>query len=57
MENKKKCPVCNKDLEESVVDVCCSAYEYIIERIKKDHPEWVEKDGACPKCVEQYKKI
>ena len=28
-----------------------------IARIKQDHPEWIEADGACPKCVEYYRKI
>jgi|SRR5882724_4120842 len=28
----------------------------VIARIKQDHPEWVETDGACPKCVEHYRQ-
>lgn len=30
---------------------------YIMEQIKKAHPKWVEKDGACPKCWEYYRKL
>lgn len=59
-EEKKKftyCPVCGKLEPTEIVDVCTSAYGYLIERIKKDHPEWIEKDGACPKCIEYYKKM
>jgi predicted RNA-binding Zn-ribbon protein involved in translation (DUF1610 family) len=29
----------------------------MIARIKQDHPEWVEADGACPKCVEYYRQL
>lgn len=57
MENNKFCPVCKKETNASMVDICTSAYKYIINRIKTDHPEWVEKDGACPRCIEYYKKL
>ncbi len=29
----------------------------VIARIKEDHPEWMEADGACPKCLEYYRGI
>jgi len=29
----------------------------VITRIKQDHPEWVEADGACPRCIEYYRGI
>ena len=28
--------------------------EHIIDLIKTDHPDWVENDGICKKCVEYY---
>lgn len=57
MAKMKFCKVCGRYTKEEIADVCTTAYEYIIERIKKDHPEWVEKDGACPKCLEYYKRL
>jgi len=30
---------------ESTVDICTEAHAYIIGKIKKEHPEWIEKDG------------
>ena len=57
MDKMKFRNVCGKSSKEEIVDVCTTAYDYIIEQIKKDHPEWVEKDGACPKCIEYYKKL
>ena len=57
MEKKKYCPVCKKEMDEKSADICGMAYSYVIKRIKDDHPGWVEKDGACPKCLEYYKKL
>jgi hypothetical protein len=59
-KNKPKkvfCPVCKKEQEEGLVDLCTTAYDYIVETLKREHPDWQEKDGACPKCVEYYKKL
>lgn len=44
-------------MDRGVINVCVSAYKYVMERIKNEHPDWVEKDGACPQCVEYYKKL
>ena len=57
MKKRKLCPVCRKEKEASLVDTCMEAYKFVIDKIKNDHPEWVEKDGACPKCIEYYEKI
>ncbi|HOX54346.1 MAG TPA: hypothetical protein PLC32_02740 [Candidatus Omnitrophota bacterium] len=57
MAQTKICPICKKRVEEGMIDTCESAYKYVIDSIKRDHPNWVEKDGACPKCVEYYKKM
>lgn len=57
MNEKNICPVCKKETDANMIDICNSAYKYVMERIKARHPEWLEKDGACPKCVEYYKKI
>jgi len=54
---RQYCPLCKKEMEDSVVNVCTDAYEYVVGRIKEEHPDWVEKDGACPKCLEYYKKL
>lgn len=57
MEKARFCPVCKKMIDSNLVDTCESAYKYVIENIKKKHPNWVENDGACPKCVDYYKKV
>ncbi len=30
------------------------AEQYMLEVIKNEHPEWVEKDGSCKRCEEYY---
>lgn len=32
------------------------AKQHVVDRIKEEHPEWVERDGVCGQCVEFYEK-
>ncbi|MDX8402825.1 MAG: hypothetical protein R8K54_00270 [Mariprofundaceae bacterium] len=47
------CPLCGKerDTEEHEVE------HYVLKLIRKDHPDWMEKDGACKLCIEYYQHI
>jgi hypothetical protein len=47
------CKLCNDDCESlhDLAKVCT------LELVKKDHPEWVKKDGACPKCKAYYESL
>ncbi len=51
-----KCPVCGKNLKEDLPEYMDHTEKHIIDVIKEKHPEWVEKDGLCHKCLEYYKK-
>ena len=33
------------------------AEQYMLEIIKNEHPEWVEKDGSCARCMEYYQQL
>ncbi|MEW6008711.1 MAG: hypothetical protein AB1629_03670 [Candidatus Omnitrophota bacterium] len=57
MEKKKICPICQKKVDASIIKACTEAEKYVIENIRRSHPEWVEKDGACPKCIDYYKNL
>ncbi len=46
----QNCTLCNEQTE-NIIDV---TDKWLIDAIKKDHPEWVESSGACPKCIEYY---
>ncbi|NIS09698.1 MAG: hypothetical protein GWO07_13275 [Candidatus Dadabacteria bacterium] len=47
------CALCNEQTE-NIMDV---AENWLIDAIKKDHPEWVQGSGACPKCIEYYSSL
>ncbi len=47
------CALCGKEVD-SVTHI---AEHWLINNIKEDHPEWVEKDGSCKKCIDYYKSL
>ncbi|MDP8249174.1 MAG: hypothetical protein P9M00_13625 [Candidatus Tritonobacter lacicola] len=53
-EKKGKCPICGKGGHDQSLHIIEQSWLY--ELIKKYRPEWVQEDGACPKCVEFYEK-
>lgn len=50
------CPICHEVIERDMMILLEHTNHHIIEDIKKKHPDWVDKDGVCPKCVEYYKE-
>ena len=48
-----KCPLCNKEAD----DLYHIAEQTVLDMIKRDHPEWIESDGACKKCIEYYSSL
>lgn len=55
---KYRCKICDRDIDEFVSIAHIRAEEYLIELIKRDHPEWDDDgDKACHKCVEYYRKL
>jgi len=55
--DKKECPLCENVVEEKDFTYHHQIEEVLIDLIKKNHPQWVAYDGACPKCVEYYRAI
>ncbi len=51
-----QCPLCDKLMERDLLVFNEHTNQHIMDTIKKDHPDWVTKDGACKKCCEHYKK-
>ena len=50
------CPVCKEKLERDPSVVIPHTDEHIVDAIKKGHPEWIDTDGLCPKCLAFYHK-
>lgn len=56
-DKRYKCRICGKMILEVHSLEHAKAEEYLLELIRKDHPEWNRKDLACPECVEYYRKL
>ncbi len=50
------CPVCDEHLKRELAEIIPHTEKHIVDIIKQEHPEWVEKNGVCKKCYEYYKK-
>jgi hypothetical protein len=53
----KKCPICKAMVEDDMVRLCQEAEDWIVGSIRRAHPEWVQKDGSCAKCMDYYKGL
>lgn len=52
-----KCHICERMIDEQCALTHVKAEEYLISLIKKDHPQWKDKDSLCPECVDYYRKL
>lgn len=51
-----KCPVCSEEIERDLALFLDHGKQHVIDSIQKTHPEWVEKNGACSKCVNYFEE-
>lgn len=54
---KYRCQICDRDIDEAVSISHIKAEEYLIELIRRDHPEWKEAKATCHMCVAYYRKL
>ena len=54
---KYKCQICNREIDDFASLTHIKAEEYLINLIKRDHPEWDHDEKTCHKCVEYYRKL
>ena len=50
-----RCPVCGNTVDDRLRSLHAETERGRIARIQRQHPEWVAQDGACPRCVEDYR--
>lgn len=50
------CSVCNQTVEGDLIKFTAHTEDHIVDLIKAKHPDWVDDDGICQKCVDYYKK-
>jgi hypothetical protein len=51
-----QCSICQEVVKGDLLVYIGHTEKHIIDEIKSNHPDWVEKDGVCQKCVDYYKK-
>jgi len=56
-KGKYICQICNREIDESVSLMHVKTEEYLLELIRKDHPEWKESKDTCHKCVTYYREL
>ncbi|MCR4337734.1 MAG: hypothetical protein NUV91_08020 [Candidatus Omnitrophica bacterium] len=49
-----RCPICAQEVSEDLVVYVDHTEKHIIDVIKSDHPDWIEKSGLCTRCLEYY---
>lgn len=51
-----KCSTCNKEVDGDLLVYVDHTEQHIMDEIKLSHPDWVDKDGLCQKCVDYFKR-
>ena len=54
---KYKCQICEREIDDYVSIMHIKTEEYLINLIRRDHPELKEDDKTCHKCIEYYRKL
>ncbi|MFC1709341.1 hypothetical protein ACFL2J_04720 [Candidatus Omnitrophota bacterium] len=54
---KYVCQICAREVDESIALTHVKTEEYLLELIRKDHPEWKTENGTCHECVDYYRKL
>ena len=57
MPGKHKCQICAREIDDSVGLAHIKAEEYLIELIRRDHPEWDKDKDSCELCLEYYREL
>ncbi|MBU3933757.1 MAG: hypothetical protein KKH11_03735 [Candidatus Omnitrophica bacterium] len=57
MSRKHKCQICGREIDDAVGLAHVKAEEYLIELIRRDHPEWNKDMGTCDLCLEYYREL
>ncbi len=51
-----QCPMCGNAMERNLVLFLDHTQQHVIDKIKEEHPDWVESDGVCRPCADYYQK-
>lgn len=51
------CPLCEQPVEELKYPLHESVDRVVVDWIKRQHPDWVEEDGTCQRCLDFYREV
>jgi len=51
------CQICGRNVDEASALTHIKAEEYLLNLIKKDHPEWRSHESTCPECIDYYREL
>ena len=54
---KYRCQICDRDIDEAAALMHIKSEEYLIELIKKDHPDWAKDKKTCRQCLDYYRRL
>jgi len=49
------CSVCQQNVEGDLIKFKDHTEKHIVDLVKYEHPNWVEDDGMCTKCLDYYR--
>lgn len=49
------CSVCKQKVSGDMMVYVAHTENHVMDLIKRDHPDWIEKDGLCAKCADYYR--
>ena len=50
-----QCSVCSQKIPGDLIAYVDHTEKHVIDLVKHDHPDWVEKNGMCQKCLDYYR--
>jgi len=56
-DGKYVCQICGREIDESIALTHAKAEEYLLELIRRDHPEWKKDKDTCHHCVEYFREL
>lgn len=51
-----ECPICSQKIPKNLTLFLEHGKQHVISSIRQAHPEWVDQDGLCIKCVVHYEE-
>jgi ADP-dependent phosphofructokinase/glucokinase len=54
---KYKCQICQREIDDFASIAHIKTEEYLLDLIRRDHPQWHEDKKTCLKCIDYYRRL